>query len=216
MQFFYWVILFLFSACSLEPRHSPSQFENTSSESFKATIFFDEIKEKIINPHCLICHSNYSNYQTVKFHLPAIINSVASKRMPLNAPPLPEDLLDLLEAWLDEGAPLEKNEPDESQDIIQPLNPTWDSLSLYVFEPKCFVCHNPKGEAPWVDFSNRSTMIKTLIEHINFSQPENSNLIHRLKDSEEPMPPLPPFSNLPQLTEDEINVVVEWINRGLP
>ncbi len=89
-------------------------------------------------------------------------------------------------------------------------------MSLHVFEPKCFVCHNPRGEAPWVDFTNRSTMFKTLLKHFDFADPKNSLLVKRLKDPEEPMPPLPPFSYLPQLTPYEISKVVEWIENGLP
>jgi hypothetical protein len=52
------------------------------------------------------------------------------------------------------------------------LLPTWESLSKNIFIPKCVVCHNPSGQAPWIDVSNREGMAKTLIKHINFKDIE--------------------------------------------
>lgn len=187
--------------------------------STKASVDFAEVKNRVLTPHCLTCHSNYANFVSVKSSATAILSAVEQDRMPKNAPPLPEDLKNLLRTWVAEGAnefldsALGETMPEEE---VSGLVPTWSSLSVRIFEPKCLVCHSPGGQAPWVDFSSRAAMAKTLIKHINFKNPEESNLIVRLTDPEEPMPPPPPQSNITQLTLEEVQVVIEWINAGLP
>jgi uncharacterized membrane protein len=184
-----------------------------------ATIDFAEVKQKIFEPHCVKCHSNYANFLSVKQNLSGILNSIEQNRMPKNSSPLTEDLKNILRTWFAEGAneTLDQGSSNEpTADDITILKPTWDYLSLHIFEPKCLVCHSPVGKAPWIDFSNRASMAKTLLKHIDFKNPEESNLVIRLRDTEEPMPPLPPQSAIPQLTEEEVVVVVEWIKAGLP
>lgn len=187
--------------------------------SANATVDFAEVKQKIFAPHCIKCHLNYENFASVKMIASGILNSIEQNRMPKNSPPLDESLKILIRTWVAEGANefLENNSSEQpSDEDITTLKPTWESLRLHIFEPKCLVCHNPVGKAPWIDLSSRAGMAKTLIKHINFKNPDDSNLIIRLRDPEEPMPPLPPQSNLLQLTEDEILVVIDWINSGLP
>lgn len=194
-----------------------SNFEEVSNS--ETTIDFAKVRSEIFEPHCIKCHSNYANFASVKQIISSILTSVEQNRMPKNAPPLNENLKALLRVWVAEGTneflgDNSLNQPPQDDPTL--LKPTWNSLSLNIFEPKCLVCHSPNGQAPWVDFSNRTAMAKTLLKHINFKNPEDSNLIIRLRDPEEPMPPLPPDSTISQLTEDEVLVVIDWINLGVP
>ena len=215
----------IFSLCGCgnffhEKGRSTPQLENESTISQSGTVDFAEIKEKILGPYCIACHSNYANYVSVKNNVAGLLNSVEQNRMPKNSQPLSEELKNLLRIWVAEGANetlTAENSPDPTvEEDLSVLRPTWESLSLHVFEPKCLACHNPTGQAKWIDLSNRSSMAKTLIKHIDFKNPEESELVLRLRDPEEPMPPLPPQSTLPQLTEEEILIVIEWIQLGLP
>ncbi len=215
---FNFLFIIIFTGCGdfFESQSDPLTTENLSSQ---ASIDFEEVKQKIFEPFCIRCHINYGNFASVKINISEILISIEQNRMPRNSPPLEEELKNLLRTWVAEGAQEFQNDAPQEQPIDQDpavLKPTWESLSLHIFEPKCLVCHSPNGKAPWVDFSSRSAMAKTLLKHINFENPDNSNLIIRLRDPEEPMPPLPPQSNLSQLTPEEVLVVIEWINSGLP
>ena len=183
------------------------------------TIAFDEVNQKIFAPHCIQCHSNYANFTSVKLNISNILASVEQNRMPKNAPPLSEDLKNLLRTWIAEGVNETLSEDSQTPPVDEDpgtLKPTWASLSLNIFESKCLICHRPGGQAPWIDFSNRASMAKTLLKHIDFKNPDESNLVIRLRDTEEPMPPLPPQSTIPQLSEEEIQMVVDWIKAGVP
>lgn len=216
----------LLVACGnfFDPKHE-AQLNNPNNPSGEnetnMTIPFSEVRAKIFEPHCTLCHSEYGNYFFVKQDVNAILAAVLQNRMPDDAPPLDGELKKLLTNWINQGAP-EFVQGGENTSSPQPapideLQATWDSLHKRIFVPKCTICHSPEGEAPWVDLTSREAMSKTLIaEHINFQKPEESNLIFRLRHKEAPMPPLPPFSNIPQLTEGEIEIVLEWIKRGLP
>ena len=48
----------------------------------------------------------------------------------------------------------------------------------------------------------------------DFENPEQSYMLEVIQDPLEPMPPLD--SGIPQLTEEEIAVLQEWIRLGLP
>ncbi len=215
-------LVFVLLGCGNFFREKNSLAANVSGEegaSASATIDFAEVKQKIFAPHCVKCHSNYANFLSVKQNLSGILNSIEQNRMPKNSPPLTEDLKNILRTWFAEGAneTLDQDSSNEPiPDDVTLLKPTWNSLSLHIFEPKCLVCHSPVGKAPWIDLSSRASMAKTLLKHIDFKNPEESNLVIRLRDTEEPMPPLPPQSTIPQLTEEEVVVVIEWIKAGLP
>ena len=180
----------------------------------KASTFF-EIKSRALEPNCVRCHAAYLEYAVVKQNIQSIVSAVETNRMPKDRPPLDDDLKALLRAWLQAGAP-QSAEPDLPPVDGPELKPTWNSLYVNIFANRCTVCHSPTGQAPWIDLTNRAAMSKTLLKHINFKDPAASYLIARLTNADEPMPPLPPDSNLPQLTVDEVEVVLEWIRTGLP
>lgn len=220
---FFLIFILSITACGnfFRDKTNPgASFSGESGSITKGTIEFAEVKQKIFDPHCVKCHSNYVNFASVKQSISNILNSVEQNRMPKNAPPLAEELKNLLRSWIAEGANETltddtQNQPNDDDDDTL-LKPTWASLNLHIFDSKCLVCHRPGGQAPWIDFSNRASMAKTLLKHIDFKNPEESNLVLRLRDPEEPMPPLPPQSTIPQLTEEEVLVVIEWIKAGVP
>lgn len=179
---------------------------------------FADVRDRVFMSYCVRCHVQYADYTFAKKDIKQILLSVENNRMPKNAAPLSQELKDLLKAWDQNGSPDQaaQNTQTPPPATSDELAPTWDSLYANIFVPKCVVCHSPNGVAKWIDVSSRAGMAKTLIKHINFAKPEDSYLVSRLKDKEEPMPPLPPDSSIPQLTEKEVGVVIEWIKAGLP
>ena len=73
-------------------------------------------------------------------------------------------LKQLVSEWVNGGAPL--GVPG-GQDGEVDLKPTWVSLSKKVFFPKCVMCHNPRGEASFLDLSDRQKFFENRVELLN-------------------------------------------------
>jgi hypothetical protein len=54
----------------------------------KAGITFKTVSERVLQPNCVTCHSNYSNYEIVKRELSSIQTAIDLDRMPKRGPPL--------------------------------------------------------------------------------------------------------------------------------
>ncbi len=190
-----------------------ARLDRTKSISFK------EVSEQIFKSKCTSCHIQYESYAGVVNELGAIRSAVASNRMPKNMPALNSAQKELLFAWIDAGAPQGGSVDSGPIDPV-PLVPTWQSLSSKVFYPKCTSCHNPNGEAKFLDLSTRQAWFDGRsrdfggITLLDFDHPQESYLLEVINDPYEPMPPL--WSNIAQLTEEEKEVLIEWIRKGLP
>lgn len=184
---------------------------------------FATVSSQIFVPHCIRCHQQYENYESVKIESNQILAAVLSNRMPKNASPLSDDLKALLAGWIQAGAPFSNQ--DDAPPIKVPsdeLLPTWESLSQKVIIPKCVVCHNPNGQASFLDLSTKQAFFENRDRDffgqklLDFDQPQDSFLISIITDEFEPMPPLPPISNIGRLSEKEVDTLIEWIKKGIP
>ncbi len=204
------------------PSFSPGGTPGQSAEVEESEIIsFAEVKSKVIDSACLQCHPGYSDYDTVKGEIRNILSQVSTNRMPKNAAPLSDELKTLLRTWFAQGTPLEatpnqdggNKPPTDVQE--EELIATWDSVSKKVIFPKCVTCHNPGGQAGFLDLSSRQAFFDNREFLLNnFQNPEQSYLIEVITDPEEPMPPL--WSSFPQVTPEEVEVLKEWIIKGLP
>ena len=85
---------------------------------------------------------------------------------------------------------------------------------LPILSNKCFVCHGPDGEKKDVlrlDSFKEATRDLGGYAAINPKQPDQSKLLVRLHDKEEPMPPRKAEK---QLTAAEREVLTRWVNEG--
>jgi Planctomycete cytochrome C len=96
----------------------------------------------------------------------------------------------------------------------KPVTADWNSISAGIFFPRCMPCHNPRGQARFLDLSSRDSVLAARDKLFNFADPEASYLIEVIRDPLEPMPP--PTSSLRPLSEDEVLVLIDWIAQGLP
>jgi mono/diheme cytochrome c family protein len=109
--------------------------------------------------------------------------------------------------------------PTHTPQVSQELKATSQSLWSLVFNPRCVACHNPSGQARFLDLSSpevvRSQRDRLFGEEklIDESEPANSYLIKVILDPVEPMPPI--SSGLTQLNKNEITAIEEWIRDGL-
>jgi len=212
--------LMLLSSCGnyterkgFEESFDPSLLSSTSLD-------FNTVKELVFAPRCISCHQQYKNYESIYQELSAIQNTVESNRMPKTGGPLSNQQKAILKAWIAQGAAEVPGQPTPPR-IGEELEPNWKSISRHIINPKCLVCHNPQGQAKFLDLSNRQVIFENRNRQfdggtalINFENPLKSYIVQILQDEDEPMPPL--NSNINQLTENELDVFIEWIKRGLP
>lgn len=196
-----------------EPELDPSTQEKLSSD-------FSSVNEAVFSVRCVSCHQQYNNYQGVIRELSAIQAAVVSNRMPKSGGPLTDSQKAILFGWIAKGAPDQAGIPSEPNPPV-PLEPTWKSISENVIFPKCLVCHNPQGQAKFLDLSNRQIIFNNRnrvfgggSKFIDLDLPERSYLLQILNDDEEPMPPV--WSNIPRLTPDELKTFSQWLSMGLP
>lgn len=191
----------------------------SAPEKSSGALVFADVSERLFLVHCTRCHAHYSTYEAVVRDIAEIRSSIETERMPKNSPPLDSGTRELLAAWIDGG--MKRSHTTGDLPPAPPsLKPDWPSLSTSVFSPKCIACHNPSGQARFLDLTTRQAIFAArdkLVAGtplIDFDQPDESGLLTILRDEEEPMPPAE--SNLPRLNEEEIRTIREWIALGLP
>jgi cytochrome c553 len=85
---------------------------------------------------------------------------------------------------------------------------------LPILSNKCFVCHGPDGEKKDVlrlDSFKEATRDLDGYKAIDPVSPEKSELLVRLHDKEEPMPPKKAEK---QLTKAEVDILTRWVKEG--
>lgn len=183
-----------------------------------SNIDFATVKSEVFGPKCIQCHKQYDNYANVKSEINDIVDSISNNRMPKNGPPLNQSLKGLLIKWAETGAP--EYSDGTSSTPLPPLEANWKSISQNIIIPRCIVCHNPNGQAKFLDLSSRQKIYNQRNRSfdgeklIDLENPENSYMIQVILDPIEPMPPLE--SRIPQLKQEEINILKEWFKQGLP
>lgn len=214
-------ILFLASCGNYE------EFKEDPSGAFQGVaganaLTFNEVLDQVLGPKCLKCHANYDQYDAVNGNLAAITAAVRSDRMPQDGP-LSEREKQILFSWIFSGAP--RGEVRQTPPPVQ-AGPTFKSLARGVFAAKCIVCHrvNPndpddRGEAPFA-LNDRTDLLVYATQFnpfvFDFIFPEESEFVKRLR-SDNPVELMPPArSGFSPVTDEERELVIEWIRRGLP
>lgn len=191
---------------------------------------FNSVQTAVFS-RCLSCHQEkFANYPAVIEDLTEISARVQSNNMPKTGGPLTDFQKRVLSRWIAKGAPefadsspLPPVRPPKIPPETPPpiLEPTWKSIQVNILGPKhCVQCHNPKGEASFLDLSGYQAILDQRAKDLgngplfDFEIPEQSRLIRRLEDEDDPMPPL--ASGASRLTNDELRVLTLWIRSGLP
>jgi mono/diheme cytochrome c family protein len=199
------------------PTTSPEPLSSSVQE--KTSTDFEGVRAAIFSARCVSCHQQYDSYQGVIRELTAIQDAVATNRMPKTGGPLSDDQKALLARWIAEGARENPQEPAPPAKPIQ-LEANWQSISENILVPKCLICHNPQGQAKFLDLSSRNQIFADRnrlfggSKLIDFDSPTESYLMQVIQDTEEPMPPV--WSSIPRLSEIEVNALIQWISLGLP
>lgn len=175
-----------------------------------AEVNFKSVKDLILTTNCITCHKQYDSYSETLKDAQKIIDEVEADRMPKNRAALSENQKNFLKEWVRLGAP--EGPTDTPDDGV--LRPNWKSISTKLLGSKCIQCHNPNGEAKFLDLSTREAIWKERARLFDFDRPETSYLLEIIQSPDEPMPPV--WSGIPRLDEKEIDVLRQWIESGLP
>jgi hypothetical protein len=230
----FFLSLLLLVACGnrtrlkINPETAFSQSDaNVGAESFG----FDEVFNKIIGPKCLRCHDNYKDYDSVAAQSDRLLNAIVSGRMPKGRPQLSTQEKSMFNSWVKQGSPLEAG-GEEAVPIA--LEPSFKSIFTNVLGPKCLSCHNGSANSPAPTEINLSSYENIIESNNGYAEifgdgfldedlAEDSEIVFLVTDTVSPMPPLVLPGNeeynanpLPQLTDEEVTVLIEWIKKGFP
>ncbi|MCB0420127.1 MAG: hypothetical protein KDD61_03975 [Bdellovibrionales bacterium] len=200
-------------------------------------VYFDRVKKDLLEPRCIGCHSHFRSYEIVFSEITSIYSQILNGKMPFPqkkgqvVEPLTQEQFDLMKNWVDGGAQFTKENPNPSTVILK-LEPTWISLRNLVFGKKCILCHNSYGSrAPTAMESHSQLRLwwSKYPELFNIAQPEKSHFVGAIlgrvdEDSGELFYDKMPFNSdtddvqrdIPDVTNEELRVIQEWIGRGLP
>lgn len=187
---------------------------------------FSAVYSKVLRTNCTGCHGtsggvNLETYQEVKRHLNAIVQSTITTRQMPKLPNMPLDSaqLGLLNAWIQAGAP----ETAGSDEVPLPtLEPTYASIRAVILEPKCLMCHAPGKPTARVPLVTWKDLLESPLDIVIPGNAAESGLILSVthEDPDKLMPPPRDKEGKPTgyspLSAREIQVLMDWINRGAP
>mgnify|MGYP003683214727 CR=1 FL=1 len=205
------------------------------SEPVVSGIDFKMIKEKVLKPNCIACHTHFNDYEVVKRKSGSILSLVLSDKMPFprrkgqDVKALSKEDKEMLMSWVGEGSPEEVGDSNLELPPAE-LKPNWVSLRNNIFGPKCIQCHNsygPRGPTFMGTHKELREWFKKSPKLFDFENPEESHfigaLIGRVDDDEfffDPMPFNTSFddvlTDLSPVSTEEIEVIKKWIELKLP
>jgi mono/diheme cytochrome c family protein len=145
-----------------------------------------------------------------------LVEQVVSGRMPKDRDPLPEHEIDLIIAWIEQGAPDgEANAPEETGAEQEPAasvdlaNVSYQNDVLPIFEAHCSECHSGEEPEEQLELTRYRSAIAGSQNGpvIVPGDPEHSFLVDQIVSGRMPKRGDP-------LSQQEIDVIIAWIEQG--
>jgi len=145
-------------------------------------------------------------------------------RMPLNGDPLPTEKINLIRAWIDQGAalsePMSASQPGAEPQPAPAHAQSAAESSLFVAKirpilaARCYQCHGPEVQQNGLRLDSLAAALKGSVtgKVILPGDGEKSPLIRRLFGLERPQMPY----GGPPLAADQIALIRRWIDQGAP
>src|SRR5579863_2637074 len=145
-------------------------------------------------------------------------------RMPLNGDPLPTEKINLIRAWIDQGAalsePMAASQPGAEPQPAPAHAQSAAESSLFVAKirpilaARCYQCHGPEVQQNGLRLDSLAAALKGSVtgKVILPGDGEKSPLIRRLFGLERPQMPY----GGPPLAADQIALIRRWIDQGAP
>ncbi len=142
-----------------------------------------------------------------------LVEMVVTGQMPKRGPDLSQAEIDTIIAWIEAGAPERGSAPAESaaQPTVDLTNVTFQTDVLPIFSEHCAECHGDDDpEEGLVLTSHKDVMAGSIYGSVvKPGEPDDSYLVELVATGQMP-------KRGPDLTEDQIAVIVAWIEAGAP
>ena len=183
----------------------------------KGQLSYAIVNQYVFAPKCVQCHGHsggvsLETFAAVSQNLTAVEAAVRAGSMPkAPAPPLTTSEEQLLADWIAAGAP---EQASGGGDVPPPpaLEPKFASIHDLVFAKKCLHCHNAAGSAKDVPLDTAQDLLTSPDDLVLPGDPANSYLAIVITPGARRQ--MPPVSSGLTLTNNEINVIKEWIKNG--
>lgn len=211
----------LLTACTYrEDKGAGLYKEIIPSEKLIAKASFGLVYNEVFRPRCIACHGtsggvNLESYSEAKQNLSKIKQITLTERKMPKAPypPLTEDQLMSLAAWIAAGGPELPTNGEPPPPLPPPLTPEFLSIKENIFKVKCMRCHSAGGEAKKIPLDDLEFLINSPKEIVIPGNAEESGLVLVLQpNAVKKMPP--PKSNIEPVKPEEIKIIEEWIING--
>jgi uncharacterized membrane protein len=196
-----------------------TQVEPTNGSQAAAQIDFAFVMQEVIGPKCLECHSsgsgllNLETYASVAANKDLIKDAIADDYMPKRRAPLTPAQKQILNSWIDAGAPETVSidpapkpqpeplpeEPVPPTPVPTPVEPNkdWLTVKTLVIDPACLRCHSSpanRGNINLETYQNTLADISLVQQAIeNGSMPARGTL-----------------------TPEQKKLILDWIQIGAP
>ncbi len=190
---------------SLQTKEDQAGMSNNPINEFTADeLTFQNIKTKVLDNNCINCHTGkhqaYTLYQIVKLSSKDMLDRMKTRipiqRMPSGRPALPDDLIQLFEAWVNKGAPEFAVQVDDTIPTTETKYSFADIKELVLKPNNCFKCHS--------HFEDYETAIKNL-----------SSMASTIQSDRMPYPTAKGGTVEP-LSKEQKLMWSTWINQGAP
>ncbi len=209
-------------SCGAYHKSSGQYFPDKSNYKL-SELGFSTIQNRVLRNNCVGCHGNgggvnLESYANVKLHLEAVRTAVfVSRRMPkAPGPPLTQDQLGLLNAWIEAGAP--ERAPEEDP-LPLPLAAEFESIRTNILIPKCQICHSPGKPVARIPLVTKEDLLDSPLELVIPGNIEESGLVIAItRTDSKMMPPSKDAQGNPtgftRLSDPEIAAIQTWISEG--
>lgn len=161
---------------------------------------FEEIKQKILVPHCLKCHEDVDNEKALaewivpaKPEESAFYLATASGEMPQEGTPLPAQEMELIKQYISSMKPVEAPVEVEIEIEVEEPVATFAEINASILTPKCLGCHKKMGD---------ETLL--ISKWVTPGDPENSKMYKAVVSGSMP-------KKAERLSEKEIAAIASYI-----
>ena len=214
------ILVFLLAACNYTLFTQSAEVRGDQkfqmSKQQKLQLSYGYVANNVFVAKCVSCHGtagrvNLETYQDILQHLGAIKKSVfQTKNMPKRGN-LSNEELSILWNWIDIGAP-ESAGNGQPAPPVEPLMPTYDSISKNIFESKCLSCHSTGNTAARVPLT-KDFLLNSPLELVLPGNADESGLVISVERQDAKRMP-PTKEGYSPLKIEELKVVREWIMNG--
>jgi len=204
---FCFLFLIIAAACKVQTGTDESSRFKVNNYSIDQ-VNFTLLRDNVLRPQCLQCHSDWVNSEVkvnkkIKYGDPEhsdLYIQVESGRMPENATRLNSQSLNLVRLYI-----LKMAGAQAPQKI--PLEATYASLSVNLFEKSCTSCHSADGKNKKPYLTNKEKIMENINDIINYS----GDAWDRDDDTE-----MPPKNKGSRISAEVLNMLKQWKQLDFP